>query len=626
MRPNHVPTVHNSGTVTEDVKLSLDASATAHLISVLTNLYSDPMLAVIREYSTNALDAQIEAGVSAPIEVTLPTSSNLFFRVKDHGIGLSVDGLREVYALYGRSTKRDSDEVNGILGLGCKSALTYAPSYNVTAVKGGVKTLATIVKGDDGVGVIRIIDTVSTTEANGVEVSIPVRQYDVTSFRTKAAEFYRYWRPGTVLIDGKLPESIFDDEKAIWIDPDVALVRGMYGCIVVQHNVAYHVRRGRLGDLDGIVAFVPSGSVNFTPSREDLHYTARTNDTLSTLAEYVEDGLARTVERELEGKSNYDKLVVLQAWAKHAPTTARLFYRSIGGAHLKLGGRSSFLVEHTYKGHTASKAQSVAVSQLLGNNPIVTGFTANGVSPLAKARLEDLFDEATVRLIPDGVDVSVLQGRDNVHTWADVLAKTEHVKVANRGTGRGETTYMVWHANRPEELTVKEVIERTEGKGLPVLYIVDSYAGDLARRYPDAYLAVLKPVSEERFTRLLPGARSGWRYNEEQVAAAKAALTRADKLWAAAQSWSGSFLKDEASRIDDPEFGLLLALKGQPASDRIQRCELLGVQFRNETSSLVEELAAKYPLVPKCYSPYGVDQAVKDDLVLYINTKHAASA
>ena len=39
--------------------MSIDQSALSHIMNVLTDLYADPELAVIREYSSNALDSHI---------------------------------------------------------------------------------------------------------------------------------------------------------------------------------------------------------------------------------------------------------------------------------------------------------------------------------------------------------------------------------------------------------------------------------------------------------------------------------------------------------------------------------------------------------------------------------------
>jgi hypothetical protein len=52
------------------VAMTLDETALVHIMSVLTNLYSDPEKAIIREYATNAWDAHIEAGILRPIEIT----------------------------------------------------------------------------------------------------------------------------------------------------------------------------------------------------------------------------------------------------------------------------------------------------------------------------------------------------------------------------------------------------------------------------------------------------------------------------------------------------------------------------------------------------------------------------
>ena len=63
-------------------------SGLAHIFNVLRNqLYSDKILAVIREYSANALDAHAEVGKQdTPIEVSLPTKLNLNLEVRDFGI------------------------------------------------------------------------------------------------------------------------------------------------------------------------------------------------------------------------------------------------------------------------------------------------------------------------------------------------------------------------------------------------------------------------------------------------------------------------------------------------------------------------------------------------------------
>ena len=78
----------------------------AQLFKILrSQIYENKILAVVREYSCNALDAHIEAGVpDKPIEVTLPNNLNPYFTVRDFGKGLDDEGIFDIYATYGKST------------------------------------------------------------------------------------------------------------------------------------------------------------------------------------------------------------------------------------------------------------------------------------------------------------------------------------------------------------------------------------------------------------------------------------------------------------------------------------------------------------------------------------------
>ena len=90
----------------EKIQMELDAHSLAHIMSVLTDLYSDTEMACIREYSTNAFDAQVEAGVTRPIEVFTPTALRPLLVIRDFGIGMNVEDIRKTYSKYGASSKR----------------------------------------------------------------------------------------------------------------------------------------------------------------------------------------------------------------------------------------------------------------------------------------------------------------------------------------------------------------------------------------------------------------------------------------------------------------------------------------------------------------------------------------
>ena len=291
MIPTTSGDIQRSGNMTpqQTVTMTFDENSIAHIMSVLTDLYSDPEMAIIREYATNARDSHIEAGQTRPIEITLPSSLVPMLKIKDYGVGLSVDDIENIYSKYGASTKRGTNDQTGLLGLGCKSGLTYASQFTLIGIKHGVKTTVVVARAEDGTGSMEIIDTCVTTDPDGVEVTIPTKRDNQIAI--KAEKFFRYWDSGTVLVNGKPNVSIKDSARKI-SDTLFLIPRDKGGNgndYIVMGGVAYKskslydgmYRYSGMGF--SIVAFVPMGSVNFTPSREQLHYTRRTESTIEAI-------------------------------------------------------------------------------------------------------------------------------------------------------------------------------------------------------------------------------------------------------------------------------------------------------------------------------------------------------
>jgi hypothetical protein len=139
------------------------------------NLYSDKILAVVREYTTNAIDSHIEAGNDAPVRVHFPTSIEPWFAVEDDGIGLDHDDAMVLYSTYFESTKRDTNEQTGCFGLGSKSAFAYVDAFTVTCRFNGMLRVYSCVL-DAGIPSISLLSESKTDRPNGVEVKIPVAQ------------------------------------------------------------------------------------------------------------------------------------------------------------------------------------------------------------------------------------------------------------------------------------------------------------------------------------------------------------------------------------------------------------------------------------------------------------------
>ena len=290
----------------------------------LADLYSNRELAVIREYSTNAYDAHIMCGrADVPIEVSLPTNTDPYFRVKDTGIGMSQDVLKNRYTQFGDSDKRERNDINGMLGFGCKSAVAYTTQFTVTSVCDGFKTIAVITRKPDFSIVLKVVSHSKTTERNGTTVEVPVS--DIAKFNHMAMEFFKYWRPGTVLVNGVEPEHAVGEQ----IDDHLYYSTNHGTSYVVMGNVAYRIanpdflfRQKRINPIS-FVAYVDHLSdddgpaIEHTPSREDLKYSARTNETLNKVIGGFIEKMMEQAKKELAKATTYfDAYVTYSEWSR----------------------------------------------------------------------------------------------------------------------------------------------------------------------------------------------------------------------------------------------------------------------------------------------------------------------
>lgn len=175
------------------VEMTISATGAAHLMSTLTNLYSNAPLAVVREITSNALDATLKSGSTRPIEVHFTADSLI---VKDYGVGLNRDDITNVYSQYGASTKRADNLQIGAFGLGAKSPLAVADRFDVLTNKDGVQLAFSVVKNSKGVGVVHFISEIPTQEPNGTTVSILSSQFAEVDIQ----EFFVTWDPAIFIL------------------------------------------------------------------------------------------------------------------------------------------------------------------------------------------------------------------------------------------------------------------------------------------------------------------------------------------------------------------------------------------------------------------------------------------
>lgn len=78
------------------------------------NLYSDPIGSFIREITSNAVDANVDANVDEPVIVHLfQEEDDYYIEFKDNGVGMSPDTFESIYMSWFNSDKRDTDDKIG---------------------------------------------------------------------------------------------------------------------------------------------------------------------------------------------------------------------------------------------------------------------------------------------------------------------------------------------------------------------------------------------------------------------------------------------------------------------------------------------------------------------------------
>ena len=178
----------------EQVNCTIDAEDMRYVASLLRNNYSNPPLAVVREITANALDANLESNSSRSIEVTIPSALNPHFVVRDFGGGLSKEDIFGLYSKYGKSTKRDSNNYIGAFGIGKFAPLSYGDNFTCVSYHNGTKATYNIfVNDDDDTKIVELQKPQPSDEPSGLVIEVAVADEDVDTFRDVCKQFFRFF-------------------------------------------------------------------------------------------------------------------------------------------------------------------------------------------------------------------------------------------------------------------------------------------------------------------------------------------------------------------------------------------------------------------------------------------------
>ncbi len=326
----------------------------AHAVQIMSSqIYTDPKLAIVREISTNCLDAHIKNGnPEQPFDVSLPNRLSPHMSFRDYGTGLPDEAVYDLFMTYFGSDKTHTNSMIGGLGLGSKSPASYTDHYTVTSYYNGTETLFTVYKDEQGLLKVNRVSSKPTDEPNGLNVQIPIKEQDYGTFIRNAQRVYKYFdiKPNIIndtefdfiysnykvpVIDRYEPIPEYENDHFVLKNPfgdgDIAVISTPDNTSkVVQGTVAYSLHnlpeslsesaRRFYKQWGNYIIYAPVGTFDIAASRENLNYTNPTIERLDKLADiFIESQLTYY-------QKQYRSLTTLKDYAEYAKsvTTSRL--------------------------------------------------------------------------------------------------------------------------------------------------------------------------------------------------------------------------------------------------------------------------------------------------------------
>jgi hypothetical protein len=275
------------------------------------NLYSKLVRAVIRELCCNALDSHIAAGkLDVPFDVHLPNIMEPWFSVTDYGLGMSPDQIENLYTTYFASTKNNTNEQIGGLGLGSKSPFAYADSFTVRSIWNGTGYHYSMYINEAGEPAVTPLGAMPCSDCNGVQVTVPVKQEDFREFQSEASWVLRWFShkpvvhgvPGFSIPDVETRPELNGDTWSVLVNP----LSG-YTTMALMGNVLYPInyralnqKYHNIAQSSWLVINFQIGELDISASREELSYDPVTIEVIQRRLDHVIAGLCNLVHTKLK--------------------------------------------------------------------------------------------------------------------------------------------------------------------------------------------------------------------------------------------------------------------------------------------------------------------------------------
>ena len=315
----------------DEVNCTIDAEDMRYVASLLRNNYSNTSLAVIREITANAVDANIEANSKRKVEVKLPTPMNATFSVRDYGSGLSQGAVFGIYSKYGKSTKRTSNSYIGAFGIGKFAPLSYGDNFSVVSYHGGERKTYNVYVTEQDDTKISLMEQVPSQEPTGLEIQVAIADSDVQKFRRECLQFFEHFDDNRMpILKGLGSDKVNPLKKSLegesWFLAETDSTASYnYNSHNQSHaimgGVAYPINAGNINfdDIegnknnhlynllshDGLYINFDLGDLKLHHSRESLEYSKATQKTLVEKVTQIKNELSEIAKEKLAGSNDF---------------------------------------------------------------------------------------------------------------------------------------------------------------------------------------------------------------------------------------------------------------------------------------------------------------------------------
>lgn len=304
----------------ETSKFKIAASAKAFKI-LSSGLYKNKIRAIVRELTCNVVDAHKLIDTKEPFTIKAPTALDPRFVIRDFGPGLDDESIVNLYSTYFASTKAESNDFIGALGLGSKSPFSYTDTFTVVSYNGGMVRGYTAML-DNGEPSLRktFEEEMTAEDKNGIEITVPVKIPDISRWVSEIQYVLRTFTEWPHVVKGCQAPNYFPSEadKPTWFSVsspyEQSGIYALYGNIVYPLKEVPGLNRSWMQVNNNVVMIrFPLGELDIAASREELSLDETTIkniinrvDSISKveMKETIDELNAITNERELLRKLN----------------------------------------------------------------------------------------------------------------------------------------------------------------------------------------------------------------------------------------------------------------------------------------------------------------------------------